>query len=616
MGEDNPFLELPDTNPFLDLPMAPEDGETEIASEAAWYSAKNLNKISQGMSNRMLRGLTIGTSALLPDPSEEVQQNIAEFDEEHPIVGTVAEIVPAIAQGYGVIKGAQVLAPNVMKYVATKLPTWAQASIFGTVEGATYGASTAEEGETLKGGTVGAGLGAIAGPVGTAFAKIGGAVWNGLSTAIKTILADTPHAQAIRIIRSAIEAEDLSPEFIQAELKRLGPEARLVDVSEGLTRSARGAAALDIRSHGIADGFLNERQAGQVMRLAEAAGGEGFDPVNFAKSYAKWMASKNTAAGPLYKAAYESGLSATPRMEVLMKRPSIQAAMKKAANIVVEEGGGSGHVRFFDAVKRELDDRIGAAMRKGKKDEARRLINTKNALLEEIDAQVPDYKAARNMFAGEAQLKSAAEMGYETVSRGNKDLWVIEEALAQMGESEQHAFRLGALRGIIDKLDKVANTRNAAQKLIESNRAKQLLRIVFPDDEAAENFIRTAEAESTFSRTKNTITGGSPTSRIDEDKRILEEGVSAGSALLHGSDPITLATKFFKALGIGKPDPDALNVVAEMLFSRNLPATDAAKILQRAPVPNKLARSGAATTGAVVAAENTAVANSLVEERE
>ncbi len=593
MANENPFMELPDENPFMSLP----DEKKKLKSEQVVDSfMERANRFSQGMSSKILSGMTLGISNLLPGVPEETKQNIKQFDEEHPVLGTVAEIGAGVAQGYGLVKGAQAVAPKAMSYISSKVPSWLQLSGLAAGEGGIYGAATAEPGERIKGGAVGTGIGAVAGPAGGAAVKGAATVGKGLYSLLGRMLANTPDQQAVRIIRKAIEAEDLSPEFIEAELRRLGPEARLVDVSEGLTRTARGAAAMDKRAHGIADGFLKKRQSGQTGRLVSTVGGSEFDPSAFSKAFTRWMRGRIKNADELYDEAFSTPVQSTPKLEALMKRPSVVAAMKKASGIVTEEGGGFGHMRFFDAVKQELDDKIGAALRAGNKNAARRLINTKKALVEELDNQVPSYKEARNVFAGEAQLKGASEMGYETVTK-NKDLWVIEEAIEAMSESEQHAFRLGALRGIIDKLDRSPANRNAAQKLIESNRSRQMLRMVFPDEESFNRFIQTAEAESTFSGTKNTVLGGSPTTRITEDVKDIQEGLSAGSAILQGGDPLSIAARFFKSLGIGKPNPDSLKVVAETLFSRKLPQKQMKRILSRPSIPNVVARSGAVVGG-------------------
>jgi hypothetical protein len=526
------------------------------------------NRWSQGLSSRLLRGLTLGASANLPNIPEKTQENIVRFEEEHPVISGVAEVAGGLTGGVSGVKTVARYTPKVSQWITRKVPAWVQMATGGGVAAGIYSANVAKSGERAKAGAIGAGTGAIAGPVlGTAM-RMAAALGKGTWGAIQRMLANTSERQAERILRNAIDAEDLSPEFIRQELDRLGEHAVLADVSEGLARTARGAAAIDSGAHGVASSFLKQRQAGQVGRLTEAAGGDDFDATNFARSFSRWLRSRKTAAGDAYDEAYKASLEPTDRLVTLMNRPSVKSAMDTAAKNISEEGGGVNDVRFFQFVKEELDDRIGEALRAGRRNEARRLINTKNALIEEIDNQVPVYREARNTFSGEQQLKDSAEMGYEVVTKPSKDLWIIEEAVESMTESEAHAFRQGALRGVIDRLDKSREGRNVAATMIDSNRARQLLRMIFPDETSFRRFVDTADAESAFSITKNTVTGGSPTSRIDSDKAAIEGAAGVASAMRQGGDTVSMALRLFKELGVGKPSPEALKIVNETLFSR------------------------------------------------
>jgi hypothetical protein len=541
-------------------------GNKSLKSEETFREISN--RWSQGLAHKMLRGVTFGFSEHLPGIPEKTQQNIAQFEEEHPVMSGAAEVGGALTTGVTGAKSVAKYTPQVSQWIARKVPAWAQMAIGGGVGTGVYSANIAEEGQRLVAGAKGAALGAVAGPVLGVAMRMAAAVGKGVWSAIKRMLANTSERQAERILRNAIDAEDMSPEFIQKQLDELGEEAVLADVSEGLARTARGAAAIDHSAHGVASSYLKKRQAGQVGRLTEAAGGEGFDPVNFARGFSRWMTSRKTQAGDAYEEAYAASLEATEGLVHLMSRPSVKRAMDIAAKNVAEEGGSASDVRFFQAVKEELDDWIGEALRSGRSNEARRLTATKNALLAEIDDQVPVYKEARNIFAGEKQLKDAAEMGYDVVSKPSKDLWIVEVAIDAMSESEQHAFRQGALRGVVDKLDKTRQGRNIAETMIDSNRAKQVLRMIFKDEESFERFVNTANAESTFSQTKNVVTGGSPTSRIDEDKAAVTAASSVASAARSGGDTVALALRLFKELGVSKPTPEALKIVNETLFSR------------------------------------------------
>ena len=590
--------EIPDEQPLVDPYKAlPSSGSK---SEETWLDISD--RWAQGLSSNILSGLTIGFSKHLPNIPEESQQNIAQFNEEHPVVAGVSEVAGAVGTGALGAKAIATKAPAVSAWITSKIPGWAQMAGIGTVEGGIYAANTAKSGERLEAGAQGAAIGGVAGPVGGGLLKLGGKIFTGISSVIQRILANTPDQQAKRILEAAIKNNELTPEFIQAELDRLGPKAVLADTDESLARVARGTTALDQKSHGIAENFLEGRQIGQQGRLLDAAGPDAFDPEDFARRYSQWSRSRIKDADKFYDEAYAANLEATDNLLEIMNRPSVQKAFAGARKILAEENVPVTDVRIFDAVKRIIDDDIGVAIRQGQLNKVRLLTKTKNAMLAEIDEQVPSYKAARNTFAGEAQLKDAAEMGYEVVTK-KKDLWILEEAITAMGDSEKFMFRQGALRGLVDKLDSTAETRNVAQKLIESKRARQVLKMVFPDEASFDDFLAVAEAESRFSMTRGTVRGGSPTSRIDEDKAALQTAASVSSAVSQEANALSMALRLFKELGFTDVSPETLGIVTKALFSGNTDLLNraAARGVTVAELTKTIAAASSGAAGAVSA---------------
>jgi len=564
-------------------------------SEETWLDISD--RWSQGLSSNILSGLTLGFSKHLPNIPEESQENIAKFNEDNPGVALTSEIAGGVASGVGIAKAIPAIAPKASAWITSKVPGWAQMSAIGATETGIYAANAAQTGERIRAGTEGAAVGAVGGPLGGYIIKLGGTVFRGISGVIKRMIANTPEQQAKRILESAIKNNDLSPEFIQSELDRLGPSAVLADVDESLARVARGSTAMDQKSHGIAESFLEGRQKGQQGRLLESAGPDAFDPEDFAQRYSQWSRQRIEGADKFYNEAYSANLEATDTLLEIMNRPSVQKAFTKARSVLAEENVPVTDVRIFDAVKRIIDDDIGKAIRSGQRNRVRLLTKTKNEMLAEIDAQVPSYKQARNLFAGEAQLRDAAEMGYEVVTK-KKDLWILEEAIEAMGDSEKHMFRQGALRGLVDKLDSTAETRNAAQKLIESKRARHILKMVFPDENTFNDFLAVAEAESQFARTRATVRGGSPTSRIDEDKAALQSAASIGAAVAKEANALSMALKLFKELGFSDVSPETLGIVTKTLFSGDTQLLNRAAA--RGVTIDELTRNISAVSGASV----------------
>lgn len=570
--------------------------------------------VGQGLSFGFIDELAAGLAATVKSPFSErtfgeiyneqldiERGNLAGAREHAPYITGTSEFGGAVLQGGALLKGGTALVGEAVR----RVPLLARLIGVGAAEGALYGAGSSEEGERIEGAAMGGGVGAVAGPVGYGTAKVAGKALHMAAQPIMRAMTNTPTRQAERIVSRAMEADDLSLPTVRAELERLGPNATIADLGENLSATARGATARTGSARTIASNLLNDRQTGQQSRLLSAAGGEDFDVGDFKASFARAMTQRQSQAAPLYEKAYATSMQMTDQLKALIKRPALKNALQRALTIVKDEGittnGEVGHVRVMDAAKQELDDQIGSALRNGERNTARRLLRIKNELLAEVDAQVPEYKQARELFSSEASLRDAGSLG-RSVLTTRVDMEAAEIAVEAMTEGERHAFRMGAIRGLIDKLEGTPETRNAAGKLVESVRARDLLKMAFPDQAALDRFIRTAEAESQFSFTRNRVMGGSPTARIQEDVRALDQGSGVLAAMAQGRDAVGVGLQLLKKMGMGDASEETLNEVARILFSRDMPDGQLARIVPRPARPSNRATRGASAAGSAVAA--------------
>lgn len=527
---------------------------------------------------------------------------LAAAREHAPYLTGTGEIAGAVTQGSALLKSATAVAPSLM----ARAPVLAQVATVGATEGALYGAGSAEEGGRLKGAATGAAIGAVAAPAGYYAGKyVISPVVGATGRALQRAATNTPQRQAERIISIALQADELTDDAVRAELQRLGPNAVLADLGENLSSTARAAAARTGSARTIASNLLTDRQLGQQSRVIAAAGAT--DVADFKAAFQKTMTQRQSQAAPLYEEAYRAPMQMTEKMRALLQRPALRSAMQRALNIVKDEGlegldPAMSPVRIIDAAKQDLDDQIGAALRGGERNTARRLLRIKGELLSEVDAQVPSYARAREIFSNEAALRDAGSLGRSLLTT-RVDMDAAEIAVEAMTEGERHAFRLGAIRGLIDKLEGTPETRNAAGKLIESVRARDLIKMSFPDDETLKRFISTAEAESQFTFTRNRVLSGSPTARIQEDVRALEQGSGVLSAIGQGKDAVGVTVQLLKKLGMGRASDETLEEVAKILFSREVPERQLARIASNTArrAPSAAARGGVAAGSAVAA---------------
>jgi hypothetical protein len=413
----------------------------------------------------------------------------------------------------------------------------------GAGEGALYGTGLSEgetAGDVAMDAAQGAALGAVLAPVGAKVAEGVGKVGMGVYNAIRRKVMSSPKDVADRAVRKALADDSITGE----EAMRLvdeHPDLTLADMGPNLEQLAVGAGNTPGGGSRIATGALTGRQYGQQARI-EAAAREGVgdkwgDYYDFLDNI---VAQRKAQSAPLYDEAYKVAIQDTPGLAEISRMPSFQAAAKRAQKNLGDElglGGGVGlgpegmrSTRFMDLIKRELDDMIGTEIRGGNNNRARQLQGIKNQFVSELDAQNPAYKAARETFAGASQLKDAAELG-KSVFIGNKEPRLIQRAMKDMSEGELESFRVGVLDSLISRVQMAGGTHNSVKRLVNSTRAKDLIRQVFPDEVSFNKFMDTLDAESAMTGTFQAVTQGSRTAPMLMQKDALEDALSMGGSI-------------------------------------------------------------------------------------
>ena len=164
----------------------------------------------------------------------------------------------------------------------------------------------------------------------------------------------------------------------------------------------------------------------------------------------------------------------------------------------------------LDYAKRALDDKIGAALRQGKKDDARIYLELKEELLDLADTMNPAYKAARDTYSEFSSVMTAAKLGREALT---EDSEILARQIKKMSDPEKEAFRLGAADAIRKRLNEGGETHNNAAKLLRSPEFKQRVATAFPDENAFNAFKRQLQAEASFVTTRQNSLYGPQTAR-------------------------------------------------------------------------------------------------------
>jgi hypothetical protein len=452
----------------------------------------------------------------------DLERKRSAFRETNPGLSATSEIAGGVGQGIGALRGIGAAAPGVTRAI-NSVPVLPRLAGIGAIEGAAFGAGSANPGERSQGALEGALTAGIFSPaIGGASSLIAGTVRPVVQKLINSV-SRTPRSKAIGLVTKALQRDDITPDEASALLRRLGRDGTLADIGENLGDLTRTATSLPSGGLQSARIFLDARQEGQRLRLVQAARNAGATS-NFDDDVIRVINNAESRAAPLYQEAYSQVLDVTPSMAELLKRPALQKALNQAKTKVRNLGFSDEivddvtDVRFMDLAKRSLDDQIGVAQRKGQRDQVRVLQGIKRDFLNEIDSQVPAYAQAREIFSGEAAVRDAVEVGRNALrpSVSSND---IAESVSQMTQSELNGARHGLLTAIVDQLDSTQNITGAANRFARVPKLRSALQEIFPDQQALQDFLNQAVTEGRFAQTRNTVLGGSPTSRIAASQR-------------------------------------------------------------------------------------------------
>ena len=489
-----------------------------------------------------------------------------------------SEALGGTATGVG---AGRVLAP-----LASRLSPFARSTGIGATEGAAFGAGVSDPGERLSGAIMGGVLGGAATPV---FQGFGVATMNALRPAARRLgdaLAGTPRDRAIREIRAALDADDITLEDATRMLDELGPRSVLADLGNTVGRLGRATTSQLGPAASRTRRFLDTRQRENQMALRQTAraatAGEGFD-----RSVVDVINTAESQAAPIYNEVFSEVIDFSPAMRSLLERPAMRLAQRRAANILRNEGFSTEiindvtDVRYMDAVKRALDDQIGAARRGARNNEARVLTQIKNEFVGEIDRQVPRYAQARNIFAGEQAIREAVDFG-QTAFRGKVDPFDFRQAVGQMTDSERQAARIGFLRWLTSEVaNESVNRSTTARKFAERPAFQSMVNDLFPDQQAVMQFLGESAAQARFGQTRSLITGGSPTSPRQQDIAALQPGLMRTMVDATATPGGLLEGALRLVRGNTRLTPEVLSEIQNLLFDPNL-------IPQRSLRPNPI----------------------------
>lgn len=413
-----------------------------------------------------------------------------------------------VSSAIGNISGGLLMAPTIP--VKTALGAAGVGAGYGALSGAGEAPTMAEvPGNVLKGAAIG----------GVSSGVVGGA-----GPVVNTILGPVRKKSATDIARQriaeAMQRDGYDVATVSRAINELPDEAVLADATgENALNLLKSVVQQPGKAARSAKDLIEARQSSRGSRLIDAAE-KGLSPTGarLPDTIASLRDQQLKVAGPLYQKVENSTVPATPEISDLLSRAKL--AFGEAKKIAEIEGktfdipeivasGGNIPLKQLDTIKRSLFD-LEEATRSpanGRLNETGRAIQSlRRDLVAKIDQHLPDYKAARNAFAGPAEMTTAAELGNKSI---NSDAWKIKDLTEGMNPSELEAFKIGAFEALRKKLGTQAGQANILNMWREGTTRERLTEI-FGDFKSFNEFAKKVGQERQM-RELEKVRGGSDT---------------------------------------------------------------------------------------------------------
>lgn len=533
---------------------------------------------------------------------------------DNPIQGHVERI--AASMPVVLASGAAQVAQGGKGILSAIPESMRQGAKFGAVSG--LGESNAD---TVKGGltdaAIAGGVSGVLGPLANAAVRGGAAIASNVGQQIAStqagrnmqkVIADVglgthdgdPRRYAAEKIVEAMSRDkpNLSNplSIISARNKTLGDEATLADAAGQNTKQILDTlATLPGATKNAAERLLHSRQAGRADRLIGAAE-EGLSPngARLSGTLEALDASRRQAAAPLYERVRDSSVPVDQALDDILQRATgAFGRAKELAGIMGEKfhlgdrepvvnalmlrGQRSAPLAQLDTLKRSLFDleqshinaetgrlsEVGNAYKNLRRD----LVSTIDRLTTDPNTGTSFYKAARDAYAGPTELRAAANLGSQAMS---KDAWKIAELTDGLSPSELEAFRIGAFESLRKKL----GTESGQTQIMKSWKepaTSEKLKELFGNERSYREFAASVAKEARLKGLESVGRGSQTAARAaglgDLDMSALTDAGHAARSAATGNIPGLLSSASSAWNRVKTPE-SVRNQIGEMLLSK------------------------------------------------
>ena len=544
------------STPAPTAPVRPQAPRPEAFMPGA--AGQALQGLTMGYSDEAIAKMrSMGGNQSYEDLIKAEREGLRKYAEENPRTAMASELggalVPALfTGGAGAIPAvSKAVGPKLAGMLFGKAPSIPRMMGYGAGSGAVTAVGTSEKepaewgNEAARGATVGAATTGAMGLVGRyalmpAFNKIKSALGYG----------NANKAADLAIVK-ALEKDGMTPDQALAKMQAMSRgEITLADLGENTAALLRRATAAPSPARIQGKSELAGREMERIPRVSEDLRTLMSGSKDFYTDVLDLIKKRSDDAEPLYNASWASapnfGPATAPDIARLRNLPSFQEAMKggakRMADLGIDIADPRNTLRGLHETKLALDDMIEKAMTSDRgANQARTLIGMKERLLADMEKASPEYKIARQTFAGDYELLTAMKEGQRIYSIAEMDMRKLIDRFKD-SPSEYDAFRAGISQAMLEKLRTAGPTADPT-KAILSRDAEQKLRRAFRDDAAFDTFKDRLMQEQRMLQTEK---AGFRRTPLDTDLDQGASGVGAAANLMAGR-PFTAAGEALRA---------------------------------------------------------------------
>jgi len=570
-----------------------------------------LQGLSMGFADEAIaRMRSMGGDQSYEDLVKAEREGLRKYAEENPRTAVASELggalVPALfTGGAGAIPAvSKAVGPKLAGMLFGKAPSIPRMMGYGAGSGAVTAVGTSEKppgelgGEAVKGATVGA---VTTGTLGLLGKYVAMPAFNKIKQSLG--FGDANKAADLAIVK-ALEKDGMTPDQALAKMQAMSRgEITLADLGENTAALLRNATAAPSPARRIGKSELVNREMERIPRVSEDLRTLMSGSKDFYTDVLDLIKKRKDEADPLYKAAYAGAPTFSPAtapdIARLRNLPTFKEAMKigakRMADNEIDITDPRNTLRGLHETKIALDDMIENAMREGSGGQAATLLNMKRRLLADMEKASPEYKIARQTFAGDSELLTAMKEGQQIYTMPELDMRKLIDRFKD-SPSEYDAFRSGISQAMLEKL-RVAGPTADPVKSILSRDAEQKLRRAFRDDAAFDEFKDRLMQEQRMLQTEK---AGFRRTPLDTDLDQGAAGVGAAANLMAGR-PFTAAGDALRAQFpnmIGMPPRVARQTTQKLLTPTDKVDTVIDSIMQSLKQQEELLLSSSRATNA------------------